>query len=161
MIFLCIEEEEDAMSFRFQNLLGAPYRGRNILVVDNYLLLSLVRNRIFATDLAKSQTQTLPYKASSNISRIAISPDVIFLIAVDDSSCALFINLHHHIVLHRISFKPPVSNSALPPTAPSLPSTSLESSSRSSNPSPSAVNFSPSTSFTPPPTSTLQLPPST
>ncbi|KAJ8643228.1 hypothetical protein MRB53_004976 [Persea americana] len=97
------------MNFRFQNLLGAPYRGGNVLVADNSLLLSPVGNRISVTDLTKSQTQTLPCEASSNISRIAVSPDGVFLVAVDDSSRALFINLHRHVVLHRISFKPPVS----------------------------------------------------
>ncbi|KAJ8616286.1 hypothetical protein MRB53_035658 [Persea americana] len=87
------------MRFRFRNFLGTPYRGRNVLVADNSLILLLVGNRISAPDLTKSQTQTLPYEASSNISRIAVSPDVVFLIAVDDSSRALFINLRHHIVL--------------------------------------------------------------
>ncbi|XXG73750.1 hypothetical protein AAC387_Pa07g2606 [Persea americana] len=67
------------MSFKFQNLLSAPYRGMNVLVADNSLL-SPVENRIAATDLTKSQTQTLPCKASSNISCITISPDVVFLI---------------------------------------------------------------------------------
>ncbi|XXG77655.1 hypothetical protein AAC387_Pa08g1765 [Persea americana] len=65
------------MSFRFQNLLGAPYRGRNILVTENSLFLSPVGNRISATDLTKSQTQTLPCEASSNI-RASPSPPTLF-----------------------------------------------------------------------------------
>uniref|UniRef100_A0A1D1ZDQ3 Periodic tryptophan protein 2 n=1 Tax=Anthurium amnicola TaxID=1678845 RepID=A0A1D1ZDQ3_9ARAE len=97
------------MSFLFQNLLGAPYRGGNVVVSDNSLLLSSVGNRLSATDLLKSETRTLPFESSSNISRIAVSPDGCFLLAVDDASRALFVNLRRRVVLHRISFKRPVS----------------------------------------------------
>ncbi|XXG54800.1 hypothetical protein AAC387_Pa03g2590 [Persea americana] len=91
--YLCFE------ILKSKNLLSASYSGRNVLVTENSLILSTVGNRISATDLTKSQTQTLPCKASSNISRIAVSPDIVFLIIVDDSSRALFINLCHHVVL--------------------------------------------------------------
>ncbi|CAK9164840.1 unnamed protein product [Ilex paraguariensis] len=93
------------MNFRFQNLLGAPYRGGNAVVVNNTLLISAVGNRISVTDLLKSQTQTLPCQTSANIHRIAASPDGLFLFAVDDNNRCLFINLHHRAILHRISFK--------------------------------------------------------
>ncbi|CAL5327694.1 unnamed protein product [Camellia sinensis] len=97
------------MNFRFQNLLGAPYRGGNTLLINNTLLISPVGNRISVTDLIKSQTLTLPFQSSSNISRIAASPDGVFLLAVDDNSRCLFINLRRRLVLHRISFKKPVA----------------------------------------------------
>ncbi|XP_059642229.1 periodic tryptophan protein 2 [Cornus florida] len=96
------------MNYRFQNLLGAPYRGGNAVVTNNTLLISPVGNRISVTDLIKSRTLTLPCHASSNIARIAASPDGLFLLAVDDKSRCLFINLHRRVVLHRISFKKPV-----------------------------------------------------
>ncbi|KAI3512654.1 hypothetical protein L1887_19972 [Cichorium endivia] len=87
------------MNYRFQNLLGAPYRGGNAVVVNNTLLISPVGNRISVTDLVKSETITLPCQASSNISRIAASPDGAFLLAVDDNSRCLFINLRRRPVL--------------------------------------------------------------
>lgn len=98
-----------AMNFRFQNLLGAPYRGGNAVVTADGVLLSPVGNRVSATDLLKSQSQTLSFEASANISRIAVTPDGSFLLAVDSNSRALFVNLSRHVVLHRIKFKLPVT----------------------------------------------------
>lgn len=97
------------MNFRFQNLLGAPYRGGNTVISNNTLLISPVGNRVAVTDLVKSQTTTLPVQSSSNISRIAVSPNGTFLLTVDERNRCLFINLHRRVVLHRISFKKPVS----------------------------------------------------
>lgn len=96
------------MNFRFQNLLGAPYRGGSALIVNNTQLISPVGNRITVTDLLKSQTVTLPIQASSNIVRVAVSPDGVFLLAVDENNRCLFINLPRRAVLHRITFKGPV-----------------------------------------------------
>uniref|UniRef100_A0A5B7C0R6 Small-subunit processome Utp12 domain-containing protein n=1 Tax=Davidia involucrata TaxID=16924 RepID=A0A5B7C0R6_DAVIN len=96
------------MNFRFQNLLGAPYRGGNAVVTNNTLLISPVGNRISVTDLIKSETITLPCQSSSDIARIAASPDGLFLLAIDNNSRCLFINLRRRVVLHRISFKKPV-----------------------------------------------------
>ncbi|XP_052183465.1 periodic tryptophan protein 2 [Diospyros lotus] len=97
------------MNFRFHNLLGAPYRGGNVVVSNNTLLISAVGNRISVTDLVKSETTTLPCQSSSNVARIAVSPDGVFLLVIDDNSRCLFINLRRRVVLHRISFKKPVS----------------------------------------------------
>lgn len=97
------------MNFRFQNLVGAPYRGGNVVISENSILISPVGNRISVIDLLKSETVTLPFESSSNISRLAISPDGHFLLSVDDLSRALFINLRRRVVLHRITFKSPVS----------------------------------------------------
>ncbi|XP_010250001.1 PREDICTED: periodic tryptophan protein 2 homolog [Nelumbo nucifera] len=97
------------MNFRFQNLLGAPYRGGNVVVSGNSLLISPVGNRISVTDLIKSETFTLPCESSSNISRIAVSSDGNFLISVDENLRCLFINLRRRVILHRMSFKKPVS----------------------------------------------------
>ncbi|WJX82479.1 U3 snoRNP protein [Trifolium repens] len=93
------------MNFRFQNLLGAPYRGGNAVISNNTLLLSPVGNRVSVTDLRKSETTTLPIQSSSNISRIAVSPDGTFLLAIDDNNRCLFINLRRRALLHRITFK--------------------------------------------------------
>ncbi|KAK9141647.1 hypothetical protein Syun_011047 [Stephania yunnanensis] len=103
------------MNFRFQNLLGAPYRGGNAIISGDSLLISPIGNRVSITDLTKSQTQTLPCQTSSNIARIAASPDARFLVAVDDNSRLLFINLRRRAVLHRMSFKKPVSALAFSP----------------------------------------------
>ncbi|PSS17882.1 Periodic tryptophan protein [Actinidia chinensis var. chinensis] len=103
------------MNYRFQNLLGAPYRGGNVVVTDNTLLISPVGNRISVTDLLKSETTTLPCQSSSNIARIAASPDGVFLLAVDENSRCLFVNLRRRVVLHRMSFKKPVAAAKFSP----------------------------------------------
>ncbi|CAO2839236.1 unnamed protein product [Amaranthus hypochondriacus] len=97
------------MNYRFQNLLGAPYRGGNAIITGNTRLISSVGNRISITNLVKSETITLPCQFSSNISRIAVSPDGNFILAVDENNRSQFINLHRRIVLHRITFKGKVS----------------------------------------------------
>uniref|UniRef100_A0A803LN58 Small-subunit processome Utp12 domain-containing protein n=1 Tax=Chenopodium quinoa TaxID=63459 RepID=A0A803LN58_CHEQI len=97
------------MNYRFQNLLGAPYRGGNVVVSGNNQLISSVGNRISITNLIKSNTITLPCQFSANIIRIAVSPDGNFILAVDENSRAQFINIHRRIVLHRITFKGKVS----------------------------------------------------
>lgn len=97
------------MNFRFQNLVGAPYRGGNALVINNTELISPVGNRVSVIDLIKSQTSTLPVQSSSNICRIAASPDGVFLLTVDENNRCLFINLRRRVVLHRISFKKSVN----------------------------------------------------
>ncbi|XP_057536205.1 periodic tryptophan protein 2 [Amaranthus tricolor] len=97
------------MNYRFQNLLGAPYRGGNAIITGNTRLISSVGNRISVTNLVKSETITLPCQFSSNISRIAVSPDGNFILAVDENNRSQFINLHRRIVLHRITFKGKVS----------------------------------------------------
>ncbi|KAI4317413.1 hypothetical protein L6164_025282 [Bauhinia variegata] len=97
------------MNFRFHNLLGAPYRGGNAVITNNTQLVSPVGNRVSVTDLVKSQTITLPVQSSSNISRIAVSPDGTFLLTVDEKNRCLFVNLRRRVVLHRISFKKPVN----------------------------------------------------
>ncbi|MFS7907501.1 putative transcription factor WD40-like family [Helianthus anomalus] len=79
------------MNYCFQNLLIAPYRGGNAVVSNNTFLISPIGNRISVTDLLNSETLALPFQ--SNISRIAASPDDVFIIAVDDNGCCQFINL--------------------------------------------------------------------
>lgn len=104
------------MNYRFQNLLGAPYRGGNVVITNNNLLISPVGNRVTITDLVKSQTITLPVQSSSDICRLAASPDGVFLLIVDGNSRCLLVNLHRHVVLHRISFKNAVKAVAFSPS---------------------------------------------
>lgn len=93
------------MDYRFQNLLGAPYRGGNAVVTQNTQLISPVGNRVSVTDLNKHHTITLPLNSSSNICRLAASPDGTFLIAVDENNRCLFINIPRRVILHRMTFK--------------------------------------------------------
>ncbi|KAJ6823979.1 periodic tryptophan protein 2-like protein [Iris pallida] len=89
------------MKFRFQNLLGAPYRRGNVV----RRLRPPLSGR--QPGLLRSQTLTLPFDASSNISPLAAPPDSTFLLAVDHAGRASFVNLRRRAVLHRITLKSP------------------------------------------------------
>ncbi|WCJ40615.1 periodic tryptophan protein 2 [Euphorbia peplus] len=97
------------MNYRFQNLLGAPYRGGNVIITLNTQLISPVGNRISITDLIKSHSTTLPIQSSTNIRRLAASPDGTFLLTVDENNRCHFINIPRRVVLHRMTFKKPVN----------------------------------------------------
>ncbi|GLU14598.1 hypothetical protein SLE2022_311590 [Rubroshorea leprosula] len=96
------------MNYFFQNLLGAPYRGGDAIIIQNKLLVSPVGNRVSVTDLNKFETITLPIQSSSNICHLAASHDGTFLLTVDENKRCLFINLPRRVVLHRMTFKHPV-----------------------------------------------------
>ncbi len=49
------------MNFRFSNLLGAPYRGGNLLIHNNELL-TPVGNRVGQIDLVNSTSKALPHE---------------------------------------------------------------------------------------------------
>ncbi|XP_010502179.1 PREDICTED: serine/threonine-protein kinase/endoribonuclease IRE1a-like [Camelina sativa] len=63
------------MNYRFQKLLGAPCRGGNAVITKNTELISPVGNRVSVTDLNQHRTVTLLLSPSSNICRLAASPD--------------------------------------------------------------------------------------
>ncbi|KAI5075509.1 hypothetical protein GOP47_0009585 [Adiantum capillus-veneris] len=97
------------MNYKFQNLLGAPYRGGNLLISGNTQLLSPVGNRVSVTDLVKSETHTLPCENAKNVHRVAISPDGALLLSVDEDGKSLLISMRQRVALHHFSFKGPVS----------------------------------------------------
>lgn len=75
------------------------------MVAQNTQLISPVGNRVSLTDLNKHHTVTLPVHSSSNICRLAASPDGTFLLAVDENNRGIFINVPRRAILHRITFK--------------------------------------------------------
>ncbi|KAJ4821206.1 Periodic tryptophan protein 2-like protein [Rhynchospora pubera] len=105
------------MNFRFQNLLGAPYRGGNAVISGDSLLLSPTGNRIVATDLIHSRSITFPFEAASDLSRLAVSDDGRLLFAADstDKGRVFLISVPSRAVLHRTTFKKPVSAARFSP----------------------------------------------
>lgn len=97
------------MNFKFSNLLGAPYRGGNVLLAGDKQLLTPVGNRVSLVDLATSDTVTLPFEQAHNITRIALSPNGVLLLSVDEQGRCILANLPRRIVLHHLSFKAPVA----------------------------------------------------
>ncbi|KAM3339111.1 hypothetical protein P3S68_031197 [Capsicum galapagoense] len=58
---------------------------------------------------------TLPSESSTNLRRIATSPDGLFLLAIDENNRCQFINLPRRAVLHRITFKHPIADAKFRP----------------------------------------------
>ncbi|PHU17391.1 hypothetical protein BC332_13086 [Capsicum chinense] len=54
-------------------------------------------------------------ESSTNLRRIAASPDGLFLLAIDEINCCQFINLPRRTVLHRITFKHPIADAKFRP----------------------------------------------
>ena len=78
--------------YRFNNLLGAPYRGGNLCMSGNHLLTS-VGNRVMEVDLQMSSSQTLPCENLTEIRCIAVSPSGSHMISFDTDGRALLVNL--------------------------------------------------------------------
>lgn len=54
------------MNYKFGNLLGAPYRGGDVVLRDSELLCP-VGNRVQVMDLAQSTTRTLPFECTQQV----------------------------------------------------------------------------------------------
>lgn len=96
------------MDFRFAHLLGAPYRGGNV-VFDQEYLISSVGNRLQSTDLRQGQCRTLPVECLQPIQLITLSPcqKIILLFDIEDR----LIVIHHdrETVLHHMKFQSSVA----------------------------------------------------
>ncbi|XP_024525039.1 periodic tryptophan protein 2 [Selaginella moellendorffii] len=97
-------------AYRFSNLVGAPYRGGNVAFAGgSAALVSPVGNRISVTELRKSECWTLPVENGGDVSRVAVSPNGALLLSIDASGRCILVSLARRILLHRMSFKAPVT----------------------------------------------------
>ena len=118
-------QERTMAHYRFNNLLGAPYRGGNLCMSGNHLLTS-VGNRVMEVDLQMSSSQTLPCENLTEIRCIAVSPSGSHMISFDTDGRALLVNLR--CVPHEPSptqGAPPTTNpyrQRPPPPSPKPPS---------------------------------------
>lgn len=102
------------MQFEFSNLLGAPYRGGNVVLRDKELL-SCAGNRVSVADLTAGTAKALPFEAPSTVRCVALSPNGQHLLVFDEGGKALFASLPRRVVLHRLSFEKPVNAAAFSP----------------------------------------------
>eukprot|EP00899_Mesostigma_viride_P002377 jgi/Mesvir1/1213/Mv17699-RA.2 len=97
------------MNFQFSNLLGAPFRGGNVILYEGSKLLTPVGNRISLLDLKDSTATTLPFENSKNVAHVALSPSGLLLISVDQDGRSLLVNLRRKVVLYHFNFKESVA----------------------------------------------------
>jgi periodic tryptophan protein 2 len=95
------------MDFKFSNLLGAPYRGGNLLLHGNTLITPM-GNRVGTVNLTHATSSCLPCENSTTVRCIAISPNGAHLLSFDEDGRALLINYKQKVVLHHLKFKSPV-----------------------------------------------------
>lgn len=96
------------MNFRFSNLLGAPYRGGNV-VIHGSELLSPVGNRVSQINLVESTSATFPFENAKQVRTICVSPNGQLLLSIDEDGRSLLINRERRALLHHFTFKKPVS----------------------------------------------------
>ncbi|KAF8794527.1 Periodic tryptophan protein 2 like protein [Argiope bruennichi] len=98
-------------SFRFSNLVGTVYHKGNLLFTpDGDILISPVGNRINLYDLRKNKSETLPIESRYNFTTLALSPNGMLLVAVNEPGEALLISIPHRTIIHRFHFKRPISD---------------------------------------------------
>ncbi|DBA78910.1 hypothetical protein WJX77_008158 [Trebouxia sp. C0004] len=102
------------MNYKFSNLLGSPYRGGNLLLVESDLL-SAGGNRVLQTDLNESTGSALPFESLGQLRNLCVSPDGLLLLAIDTEGKALLINRKRQVLLHHFSFKGPVATAKFSP----------------------------------------------
>ncbi|GIY83066.1 periodic tryptophan protein 2 homolog [Caerostris extrusa] len=97
-------------TFRFSNLIGTVYNKGNLLFTDGDVLISPVGNRINLYDLRKNKSETLPIESRYNFTTLALSPNGMLLVAVNEPGQALLISIPHRTVIHRFHFKRPIAD---------------------------------------------------
>ena len=103
-------------SYKFSNLCGTVYKCGNVCYsADGTVLYSPVGNRISVFDLVNHTSYTLPFETRKNVSRICVSNNGRYMIAVDVDGKALFVNLKRRVVLYRFSFEGSVQDICFSP----------------------------------------------
>lgn len=102
------------MNFKFHNLLGAPYRGGNIVIKGNELL-SPVGNRLSQVNLVESVSSTSPFENAKQVQTFCISPNGQLLLSIDEDGRSLLINWERRTLLHHFTFKQPVAAAKFSP----------------------------------------------
>ncbi|KAL8972750.1 MAG: hypothetical protein Q9183_000365 [Haloplaca sp. 2 TL-2023] len=103
--------------FKFSNLLGTVYcKGNLVFTPDGNSLLSPVGNRVGVFNLTESSSHTLPFSHRRNISHLALSPDGLLLLSIDEDGRAILTHLPRRLALFHFSFKAPVSAIAFSPS---------------------------------------------
>lgn len=90
-------------SFQFSNLLGTVYQKGNLLFApDGTTVFSPVGNKITMFDLKNHRSETLPIESRFSFSTIALSPNGVTLIAVNEDGEVQLISLVSRTILHRL-----------------------------------------------------------
>ena len=94
------------VNYHFSNLCGTVYRQGNLVYSpDGNTLYSAVGNRVACFDLVRARSFTFPFEARRNIAHLALSPDGVILLTVDDEGHLLMANVVRRVVVHHLNLK--------------------------------------------------------
>lgn len=136
---MCLSQQHGGLwliSWQFSNLLGTVYcKGNLVFTPDGSSLLSPVGNRVSVFDLVqyavkfsqrcatkllmfcRNSSYTLPFSHRRNISHLAISPDGLVLLSVDEDGRAILTHLPRRLALYHFSFQASICALAFSPTS--------------------------------------------
>lgn len=96
-------------SYNFSQLLGTVYRKGNIIFSKNGdSVIAPVGNKISVYDLKNNKSETLPVESRYNYTTIALSPNGVILIAINEDGEADVISLLSKTVIHKFRFNRPI-----------------------------------------------------
>lgn len=96
-------------SYNFSQLLGTVYRKGNVTFSKNGdSVIAPVGNKISIYDLKSNKSETLPVESRYNYTSIALSPNGVVLIAINEDGEADVISLVSKSVIHKFRFNKPV-----------------------------------------------------
>ncbi|KAI9164418.1 U3 snoRNP protein [Blastocladiella emersonii ATCC 22665] len=102
--------------FRFSNLCGTVYKQGNLVFSpDGNCLYSPVGNRVTCFDLVNSKSFTFNQENRKNVAVMALSPNGILLLTIDEDGHALLVNTNRRIVIASHNFKHKVRDAAFSP----------------------------------------------
>ena len=90
-------------NYKFSNLLGTVYRNGNLVFSpDGNCVLSPVGNKISCFDLKNNRSSTLPIESRFNYTSLALSPNGITLLAVNEEGEVHLISLISKTILRKL-----------------------------------------------------------
>jgi periodic tryptophan protein 2 len=96
-------------SYNFSQLLGTVYRKGNIIFSKNGdSVIAPVGNKISVYDLKNNKSETLSVESRYNYTAIALSPNGVILIAINEDGEADVISLLSKTVIHKFRFNRPI-----------------------------------------------------
>ncbi|KAJ1930734.1 U3 snoRNP protein [Tieghemiomyces parasiticus] len=93
-------------NFKFSNLCGSVYKAGNIVFTpDGNSIVSPVGNRISIFDLVNNRAETLPTQSAHDIEAMAISPNGLFIVAIDRGGMVNVINTVRKITIAKFGIQ--------------------------------------------------------
>ena len=90
-------------NYKFSNLLGTVYRNGNLVFSpDGNSVLSPVGNKISCFDLKNNNSSTLPIESRFNYTSVALSPNGVTLLAVNEDGEIHLISLISKTILRKL-----------------------------------------------------------